>query len=56
MNQNLLHNKMLNCMANFNCIIDYSYNSIYNCKYKIKLFTKLYVIMCACISNGVRHT
>ena len=23
MNQNVLHNKMLNCMANFNCIIDY---------------------------------
>ena len=23
MNQNVLHNKMLNFMANFNCIIDY---------------------------------
>ena len=23
MNQNVLHNKMLNCMANFNYIIDY---------------------------------
>ena len=22
-NQNVLHNKILNCMANFNCIIDY---------------------------------
>ena len=22
-NQNVLHNNMLNCMANFNCIIDY---------------------------------